>query len=405
MNPRSPRSPPPPPPTAATARIEAPRSSTLEMAGSGHPADGSGIKRNADKERAQPKKTTMIGEASRPAAQTTLAFNSIDEAVRSPAMRFKVAPDFDDVHIVKANEKHFVARIVNAMASDSKAPCPTGMERSEWNTWLNKYEHQVTVINEFPPSVRQAEWFAWMILKEVYDIHENGILNVAKASKNLDKAIVKDRIPRAPKDTLKCSDRLELIITTLRDYGNVAADAIVGEFIRDIAENPMRLVQRKITSKLSNARRASKRRTGNRVGKDSDDEAEDDEPSEHARQPDFAHLQTIPALDSGTGNHHLELPAPQSMSRTVPSASHIAERCASHRLLHPSDASTRIEVPTPSFDERSKLPEIVLSPTAPSQAHSWGRLQLYNPGSLASFSPQADLTERLNDSEQDDSDQ
>ncbi|SMR58384.1 unnamed protein product [Zymoseptoria tritici ST99CH_1E4] len=255
------------------------------------------------------------------------------------------------------------------------------MKSAAWNTWLNKYEHQVTVINEFPPSVRQAEWFAWMILKEVYDIHENGILNVAKASKNLDKAIVKDRIPRAPKDTLKCSDRLELIITTLRDYGNVAADAIVGEFIHVRA------------------------RGGNRVGKDSDAEAEDEDPPEHARQPDFAHLQTIPALDSGTGNHHLELPAPQSMSRTVPSASHIAERCASHRLLHPSDASTRIEVPTPSFDERSKLPEIVLSPTAPSQAHSWGRLQLYNPGSLASFSPQADLTERLNDSEQDDSDQ
>ncbi|SMR58385.1 unnamed protein product [Zymoseptoria tritici ST99CH_1E4] len=125
MNPRSPRSPPPPPPTAATARIEAPRSSTLEMAGSGHPADGSGIKRNADKERAQPKKTTMTGDGSKAPAQA-LAFNSIDDAVRSPAMRFKVAPDFDDVQTVKANEKHFVARMVNAMASDSKAPCPTG---------------------------------------------------------------------------------------------------------------------------------------------------------------------------------------------------------------------------------------------------------------------------------------
>jgi hypothetical protein len=227
-----------------------------------------------------------------PPLDTTLAFNSIDEARRSPSMRIRVAPSNDDVAFVRINERHYITRILAAMASDVKGPGPWNMERAAFEEWMSKFESQVAAINGNPGSKYQAERFAWLILvsgirsvhfspvaalhlaflclfewnqrrsfaanknqAEVYDIHEIGILEIVKATNSVSHSRIKDRTRKtATTNTLnmKCSQRLEEIIKTLHHYGNISSDIITGNSIRELAEDPYRLVRTKIDYKRSN---------------------------------------------------------------------------------------------------------------------------------------------------------
>ncbi|KAK6440660.1 hypothetical protein LTR95_003108 [Oleoguttula sp. CCFEE 5521] len=174
----------------------------------------------------------------------TLA-NANRTVIKKPSLRLNEA---DDVVGVKANEDHYIHRMMQAFGAPWRTTTnsrnSTPQLQTAWDDWQDKTCTRVskTIISRSDPNLLQAA--ATVLMHFVYEAHEVTPTNPHPGPRVVGSAKVNP--------TLKCSDRVEGIIRGIRDIGQVREDVLTQTRLPEFVADPTAFVAKKGANKVNN---------------------------------------------------------------------------------------------------------------------------------------------------------
>ncbi|KAF2166046.1 hypothetical protein M409DRAFT_55392 [Zasmidium cellare ATCC 36951] len=162
---------------------------------------------------------------------------SMEEAT-GPQRRIFVAPDDDDIQEVKNSEIQWAIKILSALhAQITDHPMIEGMSVEEWKGLWTSFDGRLPGLLKDDANVEKA----WLILREVLDLQEKGLLKSSKFGVS-------------QVATMKTSARLELVIQYLSTCSCISAPVLKNtERLHDVVASPGGMLTLKVGYKLSNS--------------------------------------------------------------------------------------------------------------------------------------------------------
>ncbi|GIZ41809.1 hypothetical protein CKM354_000510200 [Cercospora kikuchii] len=178
-----------------------------------------------------------------------------------------------DPERVKSYVKRILRACMSALFEDQ--PESSDISPTHWQSGKTKLERMMrkrlpkqdkgqTKENFSDKDYKRLELMVWMLLSEIFDVQKQGITAQAQARVEDD--------PTAKLKQMKCSERIERVITAIRTLPNTAIDVLKGERHDILAAAPEFSIKQKTGYRSSNMRKADEANKGKTARKTLDEQ-------------------------------------------------------------------------------------------------------------------------------------